>query len=97
MLFTPVMGGQKTLSVTSTSGSVDVGTTGRVLMFSNLGTNKCFVRWLTTAPTAVTTDMVILPSSTVYVARNTEHRYVAAVCSATETATLYITPGDCTL
>lgn len=62
--------------------------------FVNIGPNKVFVRWGVGAQVAVTTDTPIASGATEVFTKPPEATGVAAICDATETATLFVTPGE---
>lgn len=85
------------LSVTASNTQGTVTGNGTVLLLTNLGSNTCYFRTGTAAATATTADRPVLPNSQVLVPRGTmqptETCYVAAICAATESCTLKVTPG----
>jgi len=81
------------VSATNTKGTV-LENASQVLL-TNLGPNKCFVRFGKSLQTAaaVASDMPILPGTSRVITKDAMNS-VAAICAATESATLYITPGE---
>jgi hypothetical protein len=90
--FTP-SGTTTKVTVTATSSDETVATGSNQLLLTNLGTNKCFVRWGEGAQTAVVTDLPVLSGASLVISRHPDADTVAAICDATESATLYVTPG----
>jgi hypothetical protein len=90
-LFEPVASHTLTLTA-STSGEVTglSGTANSIRLY-NAGSATVFVRWGTTAQTAVTTDMAIAPGAVECFTKNNATRLAAISASA---GTLYITTGD---
>lgn len=89
------------VSATTTSATAGGGSTvwrdSRQLQIANLGPDTVFVAWgvVTRLPsgtlTATTTDYPVLPGATVVVTKGLAD--IAAVRTATTTATVYFTPG----
>ena len=97
MLFRPINASSKTIAATSTSSSTALDTQSKptcLLVQTLAASSECFIRIGAGAQTALTTDMVILPGVTYYIPLNLDvETHIGAICSATETATLYITNG----
>lgn len=93
VLFTPVYGGTKSLSVTTSSSADTLSTSGSDLKLTNTGSNPCFVRIAGAATAAVVADLPVAAGETVYVVRNSDMIHVSAITAAS-TTTLYATPGD---
>lgn len=105
--FRPTVGTTKTLSATSTSGSVtfdakdvsssttNAGTIGghSVMRVYNAGTQTAFCRWGTGAQTATTADMPLIPGVVEVFDKCYADDTFAAI-TATSTATIYITCGE---
>lgn len=91
--FTPT-GPTVTMSCSSTNAQATIASYASQVRITNLGTNKVFVRFAAAAATAdAAADMPVLSGQSVVVTKgNAGH--VAAICAATETATLYLTPGE---
>lgn len=87
-------GATVTLAATATSSTSAIPTGNMVMRLTNLGPNKCFVRCGIGAQTAVTTDFPVLSGQSVNVSKPPDCDNVAAICAATETATLYVTVGE---
>lgn len=86
-----------TLSVTATTGNVAVGSAnqGSTFQFCNIGTNICFVKSGTSnAITAATTDIPVPSGAILTYTFPPETTHIAAICLATQTATLYISRGE---
>ena len=92
--FTPAINSTVTLSVTAanTQGTL-VPQSGQIRVY-NAGTNKAFIRWGVGAQTATAADMPIAPNTVESFTKPPEALGIAAICSATETATVYFTPGE---
>jgi len=87
-------GDTTTLAVTATNTQGTVMENASQVLLTNLGPNKCFVRFGKSLQTAaVASDMPILPGTSRVITKDAMNN-VAAICAATETATLYITPGE---
>lgn len=85
----PITGSGISLSVTQANTQGTLGATGDTLLLTNLGPNKVYVRIATAAATAVvTTDMALLPSTAIVIARPVNCTAIAAICDTGETATL---------
>ena len=82
------------ISVTSSTGSTSVSTTGssESVLLTNAGGTLCFVVFGTTSATATTAGIPVLPGAAVIVSRTGSQDKVAA-STASGTTTLYITPG----
>lgn len=108
--FGPNFSKTKTISATSTTASAtldatDVNSTPTpansgpsgghsVMRIANLGPNKAFIRWGVGAQTALATDMAVLPGVVELFSKAGDVDTVAAICAATETATISITCGE---
>jgi hypothetical protein len=78
------------LTVSGTSAEVTtLSATDNIVRLYNSGTAVCFVRWGTTAQTAVTTDLAIAPGTVEAFTKNNATRLAAIGTSGT----LYITTG----
>lgn len=86
-------GHTKSMAVTSTSSSIALPSSivGNVLL-TNLGTNKCYVRFGGVSPvTAVGSDLCVPANVPVIVNRDLiSDLYIGAVCDSAETATLKV-------
>ncbi len=91
--FTP---NQPTLRVaaTATSAGGAITRTAGQLRIYNAGPNKAFVRWGTGAQTADTTDTPVAPGSVEIFSITIGANNVAAICDASETATVFFTTGE---
>lgn len=86
-----------TISATSTSATTTLAnssafTGAETVLVTNAGPDIAFFRLGVGSQTAVVTDVPILPFTALIVTRHSA-TYAGAVCNATETATLYFTPG----
>lgn len=91
-IFSITSGAGKSLAVTATTAQVAI-TVSDTVRVVNLGPNKCYMRFsATAAPEAVVTDACIPVGVEVFFAPGTVA--VAAICDATETATLKLIPGN---
>lgn len=82
------------LAVTATSSASAINADNAQIRFYNAGPNKCLVRWGTGAQTALTTDTPIAPGVTEIFSKALGVNNVAAICDASETATLFVTTGE---
>lgn len=86
--FTPEDRKTQTVSATSTASTATFDVVNTSMMFKNKGPNTVFVRMGATATTAdypilaSTGELLTVPTTT-----------VSLICAATETATVYISPG----
>lgn len=85
----------KTISATTTSASQTLAGRNSLeapdVMIANEGPNTAFIRFGTSAQTAVTSDFPLLPGSSV-VLKKTDATIFAAITSA-GSATVYVYPG----
>ena len=96
--FRPVKpGSTQKLSATSTSSGVtfaqDVASQSRDLYLLNTGPNVCFVRLGNGSQTATVSDMPIPVNVPVYLDKAAQDS-IAVITGGTDTATLYVTPGN---
>jgi len=89
-------GATKSLSASGTSASVALTGPGRSasVRIVNAGPNTAFIRFTATTPTAVTTDMPILPGTVEIFDMPESAAYLGAICASGKTATLYATTGQ---
>lgn len=82
--------------VSSTPSPQYAGPSGghMVMRIVNVGPNTAFVGWGVGAQTALTTWMPILAGTIEVFTKAADVDTVAAICAATQTATLYITCGE---
>lgn len=104
--FSPDFANTKSISATSTSSSVllatvdtNSGTLGQgynVIRIVNNGPNAAFIRWGTASGVgaAVTTDMPMLAGTVEVFTKSPDATTIAAICAATQTASLFITAGE---
>lgn len=92
--FTPQYASTVTLSATSANTQGTFTLPASVVRVYNAGTNKVFIRFGSGAQTATTTDMPVAPSTVEVFSKNPTDLGIAAICAATETATVYFTPGE---
>lgn len=90
--FTP--GPTVTLSATATSSSSALSGTGSQVVFQNAGPNTVFVTFGSSTVTATTANFPVLNGQSLQLTRPADSTHVAAICAATQTATLYVTPGE---
>ena len=94
--FTPVE--TKTLSGTDTSSSVTftTATGGAVsqIRVVNTGANTVFLRWGTSAQTAVAATDLPVPAGAVEIFNKGHATIVAGICASGQTATVYISAGE---
>jgi len=81
-----------TLACTATSASTAINANHPQVLLTNLGTNKVFFRMGVGAQTAVTTDTMLVSGQSRVFSKGLNDT-LAAVCAATETATLSVTTG----
>jgi hypothetical protein len=102
--FSPDFANTKSISATSTSASATLATTDtntgtlgqgfNVIRVVNAGPNTVFLRWGVGTQTALTTDMPMLAGTVEVFTKSPNDTTVAAICAATQTATVYITCGE---
>ena len=82
------------LSVTSTSSgsALTGGANPKRGLLTNAGPNVAFFRLGVGAQTALATDTPILPYTAIMIDKESM-THIAAICAATQTATLYFTTG----
>lgn len=82
--------------VQSTPSPANSGPSGghSVMRLVNAGPNTAFVRWGIGAQTALATDMPLLAGVTEVFSKSGADDTVAAICAATQTATVYVTCGE---
>lgn len=87
--------GIATLSVTSVSSNVALGSSGlnRGAIITNTGTGTAYVALGGSTITATTSGFVVLPGATIFLGLNTNANTYLAAITATGTATLSITTG----
>jgi hypothetical protein len=96
-VYTPIIGATQTLSGTSVSSSVTLTAAGKAafnVRLHNAGPNIAFVRYGVGAQTAVATTDFPLPVGAVEAFFKGPADTIAVICSATQTATVYVTPGE---
>jgi uncharacterized PurR-regulated membrane protein YhhQ (DUF165 family) len=82
-----------TISASTTSAEVTtLSATDNIVRIYNAASAAAFVRWGTTAQTAVTTDMAIAPGATEAFTKNNATRIAAILASGT--GSVYITTGN---
>lgn len=86
-------GATQSISATSTSASVTVDEYTKAVRIYNKGPNTAFIKFGIGATTATTSDMPI-PSGGIEVFSKDRADKIAAICAATETATVYVTTGE---
>jgi hypothetical protein len=97
--FSPISGGTKSISVTTTSGGVALNAAGSdafQLRLSVVNAATGFgvhVKTGVSAATATTADLYVRNGESVVISKPKDHAFVAARTDA-GTATLFITPGD---
>jgi len=93
--YTPTIAGGKTLAVTSTTGSVTLDTEGDIVWICNVGADDVFVELGPTAVAVVADTGHCIPTDReVFLRRNPDlDTDLAAICAATETATIKISTG----
>lgn len=97
IIFSPQPTSTKSISVSNTSATVALATTGNVLSLVNTGSKTCYVRYGNGSQTAVTTDYPILSGERLFVSRapgSDGATYAAAICGGSDTTTLLITSGE---
>lgn len=82
------------VAATATSAGGAISQDSNQLRIYNLGPNKVFVRWGSGAQTALTTDLPIPPGGVEVFTVGTGRTNVAAICDASETATVFFTTGE---
>lgn len=65
-----------------------------VMRIVNAGPNTAFIRFGVGAQTALTTDMPILAGAIELFSKAADTDTVAAICAASQTATVYVTCGE---
>jgi hypothetical protein len=90
--------GNNTVNIAATATTSSVSLTNPIAANSpdvriyNAGPNTVFVRWGIGAQTALATDMPI-PAGAIENFYKAQSDTFAAICAATQTATVYFTPG----
>ena len=97
-LFQPIAAGGKQISVTATSSSTALSTSGNpdAVRVTNDGSSEMFVRVASGSQTAVVnTDMILRGGDTAFIPidRNISDYEIGAICSATESTTAYAIVG----
>jgi len=94
--FAPAYGqGASVASVTSTSGSTQMGLGTKSIVVTNTGANSVYVRTGLTGLTAVAgTDYIVLGLSQVSISKPQDHTHIAYVCDTALTSSLHIIPGE---
>lgn len=92
------MGDSVTLSATATTASdqfLGPDSPDKVIRVVNAGADNAFIEIGGAAVAAVVaTSLPLLANTEIYLsAPHDEGDYLAAICAATETATIYVTPG----
>jgi hypothetical protein len=82
------------LAASQTSASATVNKDEGSVRITNTGPNTAFIRMGTGAQTAVLTDMPILANTSVHLKKSISTDTIAAICAATQTASLYIAEGN---
>jgi hypothetical protein len=85
--------GTVSLAATAASGSTALDAYAKVVRLYNKGPNTAFIKFGIGATTATTSDMP-LPSGAIETFSKDRADTIAAICAATETATIYITVGE---
>lgn len=86
-----ILGATATIDATATTGSVAVNAKVDTVRVYNAGTNDAFIAFGGSAVEAAVTDFPVPANTTVNISKG-KSSHVAAICAATETATLYFTP-----
>lgn len=92
--FTPSHGNTVRLAVTAANTPGTLAIQSSQIRVYNGGPNKAFIRWGVGAQTALTTDTPVAPGGTEVFTKQPEATGIAAICDATETATVFVTPGE---
>jgi hypothetical protein len=94
--FTPILNSGAQVSATSSNvqATLSNALSGSYVWVSNEGPNTAYVRIGSGAQTATTNDLPILIAETVKIRRDPAHTGFAAICRATQTATLNIVLGE---
>lgn len=92
--FTPSHANTVRLAVTAANTPGALVIQSAQIRVYNGGPNKAFIRWGVGAQTATTTDTPVGPGNTEVFTKPPEATGVASICDATETATVFITPGE---
>lgn len=83
-----------TLSATSSSDRVALAGTGSQIVIQNAGPNVVFVQLGdSTVTAAVASGFPVFNGASVQISR-AGHTHLAGICAATQTATVYATPGE---
>lgn len=82
------------LAVTAANTQGTFTQPGNQIRLLNIGPNKCFVRTGPAAQTATTTDVPIASGATEVFTKVAGDLFIAAICDAAETATLFATLGE---
>lgn len=94
--FTPISD-TVNIAATATTGSVALGHVSNIdanIMVCNLGTSEVFIKFGTSSVTATLAAAIPVPVNAVlYFSIGPKVTHVAAICNATETASVYFTPG----
>lgn len=91
-IFSPVAD-STTIAATASSGGTTLTGLGAAVLITNAGPNVAFIKLGEGTQTAAVTNLPVLPYTAIIVRRNSS-THVAAICAATQTATVYFTTGD---
>lgn len=92
--FCPSPGSNKKVSVSSTSGSTNIGMYANTVRIVNSGSKLAYVRFGTGTITAADTDSPILASSSVVFYKDFADDVVAYVTGGSDTTTLHFQCGN---
>lgn len=90
--FTPT-GPTVKVSATSSNSTASLVANSNQFRVVNLGPNKAFIRWGLGTQTATVADMPVFAGGEV-ISKAIDVVNFGVICDATETATLYLTPGE---
>lgn len=90
-----VTGDTVTIAASATNAQAGIFGNASQVLIQNAGPNTAFIRFGKTAgqTAAVATDLPILSGQSRVITKDAMDQ-VAAICNATQTATLYLTPGE---
>jgi hypothetical protein len=92
-LFSFFPGTTTSIAATATSASATVNGYAKSVRLYNKGPNTAFVKFGVGATTATASDMP-LPAGAIETFSKDRADTIAAICAATETATVYVTSGE---
>ena len=92
--FAPAYGRGVTASVTSTSGSSEVGKGSKTICLTNAGDKVAYVRIGVSGLTATTADYAVLGGSQITISKFMDDTHVAYVCGGSDSTSLHIIPGE---